>query len=792
MLDANENIGYAGAVDAYWNAGWRSPLPLHPRTKFPPPPFTRRTDPDRVSYTGYDGIDPSYPDIMSWAEEFREGNLCLRLPGDVIGIDVDAYGAKTGAATFVEACRRWGPLPKGPRSTSRASDLTSGIRLFRVPTGTHLETIINFPELGVGDIEVIQRHHRYVVAWPSVHPEGGRYHWVDEYGEMAAIPAVADLPELPSTWIEGLKVQPRAMLDDNTIRYDVRQVMTTGDMSVQVHERLRQAIKELNIPGASRHDTCNRHVMALARLGKNGQPGVEHAMRLLCDVLKALRAADGSDKLEDPRTEFIRMLVNDNLARELSKPGITDWVAALVVEDLQVEQRQPLPNPQVEQRQTPGNDSGPSAEVEGPEANADSSGAVIVDDSASIPPLLAIERGFWQARESLAMIYQTALAQMASPWATLGICAARALTQVRPHVVLPPIIGGPGSLNLFVALVARSGGGKGAAGGAANILIPDAHFVQKNLGSGEGLVRLFDRPKNDDGSDNRHEALLINVDEVDILTSLNQRTASTTTSVLRSAFSGETLGFSYVNRAGVPDIGAHSYRMTLVVSVQPERAGGLLADKGGGTPQRFMWFPAEDPRVSMDERWPSGPLTLPKPGEWLYPREIVVPDETRYTIKSERVKAMQGNQEALDGHALFCREKFAYALAVLDGRTQMTLEDWELSGVASNVSAYARELCRGELKDAARIDAIDRGEIRGIEMHAADESKELEFAEKTRRVLRKLIDRLTEAGPEGLTARELTHSFNSRDRKALQAAYEIGQSNGLIALLNGTTKWVRL
>ena len=37
---------------------------------------------------------------------------------------------------------------------------------------------------------------------------------------------------------------------------------------------------------------------------------------------------------------------------------------------------------------------------------------------------------------------------------------------------------------------------------------------------------------------------------------------------------------------------AHTYRTTLIISVQPERAGGLLAAVGGGTPQRFMWFPA--------------------------------------------------------------------------------------------------------------------------------------------------------------------------------------------------------
>ena len=61
-------------------------------------------------------------------------NLGLRVNYGQIGIDVDAYDAKTGGRTLVEAESRWGPLPPTYRSSSRIDDDVSGIRVW-VPVG---------------------------------------------------------------------------------------------------------------------------------------------------------------------------------------------------------------------------------------------------------------------------------------------------------------------------------------------------------------------------------------------------------------------------------------------------------------------------------------------------------------------------------------------------------------------------------------------------------------------------------------------------------------------------------
>jgi hypothetical protein len=614
MSNANDKpLGYAAAADAYWQAGWRGVLPFHARSKWPPP-AVKEGGKTIVSYTGYSGVDPSYPDIMAWCEQYVDGNLGLRLPNDdviaVVGIDVDDYDSKTGAATFAEAVRRWGPLPAAPRSTSREGNKISGIRLFRVPSGTQLETVIAFPELGIGDIEIIQHHHRYIIAWPSIHPEGRPYWWRNDDDQFLGIPEPDGLPWLPRSWVDGLKVQPRV---PGEAKADVMVTLTDGEPSMAVKLRLGTAISELNLPGTSRHDTCTRHVMALTRLGKSGEPGVKQALHVLCNVLIAARQVDKSDTPEGTRLEFERMLTNDNLARELATPGITDWVQDLVIDE--------------EVGQGGGNDQGEGAEPssgapagEAPPGDqpetVSSPGAPELDGAANAPSdnegrdldttrprsrLEDIEQGFWDSRESLKMVYNTAMARMCPPWAVLAHTAGRALTMVRPHVTLPPLIGGRGSLNWFAAVVAPSGGGKGASSACAQLLVP-AHIETRNVGSGEGIIAAFGRPADDDDPTPIHEALMFTADEVDTLAAMNQRSASTTLSILRSGFSGETIGFSYAAREKRRHIGAHTYRMTFVVSVQPTRAGWLIDDGGGGTPQRFMWFPGTDSRVAVPAR----------------------------------------------------------------------------------------------------------------------------------------------------------------------------------------------
>ncbi|EUA67021.1 hypothetical protein I540_4039 [Mycobacteroides abscessus subsp. bolletii 1513] len=348
------------------------------------------------------------------------------------------------------------------------------------------------------------------------------------------------------------------------------------------------------------------------------------------------------------------------------------------------------------------------------------------------PPRIDVrdyEGDFWQSRTSLSTVYTAALAGMCSPWAVLACCAARALALVDPHIKLPAIIGSRGgSLNWFAMLAAESGGGKSTAMEIAEELIPMA-IKTLNLGSGEGLIEAFGE-RNDDGTVKDpvagHRSILFSVDEIDSYSAVAGRSGSTVMPILRSAFTGGSLGFAYRKGNRLPVLPAHSYRMTLVCAAQPGRTRAMFADADGGTPQRFMWFPATDPRIAAVRPTFNGALYLPPVTDWQYPATLRVPSECEGLIVTTRASQARGETAALNSHALFAREKFAYALAILDGRSAMDSEDWRLSGVAAAVSDAVRQWVLDQLAASEAEEARQKGRLQGVAKSAADIEKAVE------------------------------------------------------------------
>lgn len=251
---------YATAAIDLLNAGWHGVLPLPPRAKKYPP----------NGYTGSTGVDPSGADIYAWAEQ-HPGNVALRMPPDVIGVDVDAYGEKQGAATMSRSRVAWGPLPPTWRITSR-DDGVSGILLYRVPVG------LAWPgEIGPG-VEILQRGHRYAVAPPSIHPEGRAYRWIDPQGIVTIAPPHPDeLPELPTTWIDGLTGGREAQIA-NRGSTSYRQAVTWLACRAAPTEKPCRRMAEVRDEAAgdikgSAHNTARRALASLARLAEGGHRG---------------------------------------------------------------------------------------------------------------------------------------------------------------------------------------------------------------------------------------------------------------------------------------------------------------------------------------------------------------------------------------------------------------------------------------------------------------------------------------------------------------------------------------
>ena len=280
---------YADAYDAYWRAGWRGILPLPHGQKTPPP----------EGYTGYGGLEPSYPDCAAWAEDGVH-NIALRLPPTVIGLDVDAYDDKPGGETLHRLIGIHGPLPPTYLSTSRGDGM-SGIRLYRVPAGT------SFPTKLPG-IELIQNYHRYAVVWPSRHPNGQLYQWIDERSGQPTItpPSLDSIPELPAAWVNGLVIEGKQQAEKANL--DIGQaaqivgLMREGEPCRHILSAAGKAVA-----GGDRHDSYNEALLAVLGYGRRGCPGAA----LVIQRLKAAFIAEIANRAtpSEAKAEFHRGLI---------------------------------------------------------------------------------------------------------------------------------------------------------------------------------------------------------------------------------------------------------------------------------------------------------------------------------------------------------------------------------------------------------------------------------------------------------------------------------------------------
>lgn len=697
---------YGEAAQRYWSAGWRGILPLPPRRKHSPPD----------GYTGHSGKWPSYPDVFAWTEENPDGNICIRLPEDVVGLDVDNYGTKTGGSTLAEAEKLWGPLPPTVRSTSR-DDIHSGIRLYRVPPGVTFKSGITFRDKQLGGIDIIQYSHRYVVVSPSIHPDTGQpYRWLDDSGWVTdEIPCPTTLPELPENWVTELTVGDRVDLESVDVGEAIGG-LTTGVPDGAVARRLTQAVVALKDSG-SRHDNTLANVLGLLRLSEMGHPGVSGALRVLGD---AFVSAVGSER-PDAASEFERMVVGER-------------GHALIA-------------------------STPTPEIEVSAGDDDE---------------------FWEARHSLSMIRRYAYARLASPWAVLGVVLCRAVSGVPPHVQLPALVGGRASLNLFVGVVGEPGAGKGAAVAAGRDLFTgnDVHSVE--VGSGEGLAHQYKHVEKGTWITDR-VSVLFTCTEIGTLIAERSRNGSKLIPTLNHAYSGEGLGLAYADNTRRVPLGDHDYRMCLVMGMQPRVCGPILADEVGGLPQRILWLPAWDSGIATaEEDWDSVLIGLPclEGREWAgsvpdneirLPREVVV--GVRQFHKENRSTS---TSNGLDGHSLLTKIKVATALAILDLRKVVTLEDWALADRVMMKSHETRSYVQSTLSEHNKIARTKFAEGEAFSEDIKNESMDRRQRE---RVTESLVSK---AASRELTRKELLGKVSGRDRSIARGILDELVSAGLI------------
>lgn len=334
----SQQFPYKLAAADYFQAGW-SPLPLPAGQKFPVPD----------GFTGASGRYVDEPQLKKWIGararvnvgklNYPPGNIALRLPRDVIGVDVDAYGEKAGEATLAAAEADWGPLPPTWVSTSR-TDGASGIRLFRVPEG------LAWPgELPQGKgVELLRWDHRYAIVAPSVHDKtGATYAWylqelrgLAEPGGMPSgageelamveqpnsFPEPADLPMMPEAWVEGLTLgrnwKERAANEDMGPT-EVRDWLAARNSPEEVCDTMRATVvkysRELRIAGddGGAHDAARDAAWAVIGDSAEGHGGIHKALGELRKVfisnVAGRRGRDNADGERLAKEEWARIVV---------------------------------------------------------------------------------------------------------------------------------------------------------------------------------------------------------------------------------------------------------------------------------------------------------------------------------------------------------------------------------------------------------------------------------------------------------------------------------------------------
>lgn len=356
------------------------------------------------------------------------------------------------------------------------------------------------------------------------------------------------------------------------------------------------------------------------------------------------------------------------------------------------------------------------------------------------------DTGFWSQRDILAHIHRFARSRSVAPYAVLGCVLRRAISCVEPTVKLPPIIGGTVSVNLFTISAGRSGQGKDAAdsAGFAAVDFPDGigdnlDADRPNIGSGEGLARLFKGHKGETALTRAH----LIVPEVATLAALAGRQGATLSGEILKAYMGQPLGFNNGQKDTTTAVEAHSYRLCLGVGVQPENADFFLAREKDGLPQRFLWAPTIDPYAPEDRPDPVDRVTVVIPDFGGDESLVGVPPAVVSEILAHRHQVLIGSQDVdpLDGHLMLIRLKVAFGLALLEGRKDINEDDWKIGGDLLDVSRRVRDDMRWVIDESRRrqntakaYDQADREAI--IAVRLAEESQKRVAQAITRKLKR--------------------------------------------------------
>ena len=439
---------------------------------------------------------------------------------------------------------------------------------------------------------------------------------------------------------------------------------------------------------------------------------------------------------------------------------------------------------------------------------------------------------FWESRRALRHIRDAAWSMMASPDAVLAITLATLSASVPPCVRVDTGMNRPMPMHMFAAPVGRSGGFKTSAMEAAELAIKfvptwtqdvfstDAPIMvaigdddtvhRANGGTGQGIIENYmgnvaiplsedAEPRN--GSRRRESTrkqqvrsnVLVTIDEGNGLAKDLADTKQIVGETLRELWSGVTTGQDNATAATTRRVKRGSYSFGLIVGFQLPVLARLLGSENVelGTPQRFLFAWTGAPDIP-DERVPSpGVLAVTVPVEQI----ALCPALLDRLHGDLRVLLRNGGTDTeTDSQRVSMLVRLAALLAVIDGRTEVSEDDWRLAEMIADTSRsiaeYALALKRGKDTQARKAKRAEEVED-ALAVHTATTGSGADRAavriEAAIRANGGVRAKWT--GDDGIRR----GSFNSEDREDADAGLaQLVERNRATVTTTGKTQWVAL
>lgn len=374
-------------------------------------------------------------------------------------------------------------------------------------------------------------------------------------------------------------------------------------------------------------------------------------------------------------------------------------------------------------------------------------------------PGMGLPDEFWEARPAFTHMRTAAWASMTVPEALLGSVLSRYAAMIPPAVKIPPIIGARATLDYITCVVAESSGGKTISNGAAAEILSGRMLSKRvdfdaPIGSGEGLVQAFmGYELNEKGKKvgdpsykfGQYKGVHFTADEGTAITEAQKRSGTTLVQTLCSAWSGSTLGQLNASIETKRRIPGGKRRVAATINIQTALASELFESQLVGLPKRmvFFWAHGEFPEIlpehpgdlrvgGQDNFWDRGSDEL-----------MTVASEVCDELRAHRrvVAAGTERQDDLDGHRGLLKLKTAALLALMEGRMNVTVGDWELAEMIMKHSDRVRSHVLA-VKRAADSRSADAKTMSMADREATiDDVKERKAVERLRAsILRKVAE----------------------------------------------------